>query len=74
MTQPTTASELAQYIGRTGVIVTTARPKGFRIPIKIVDVRQIFNRREVQIAPLHGFGQDWVNVESILIDPEPSNV
>jgi len=61
-----TASELNQYVGRTGIWEI---PKvGVKIRVKILDARSSYGRFELKITPLAGSGETWV--QNVVMDPK----
>lgn len=62
-----TAVEQATWIGRTGQLPV----KDMTVAVRITDVRQVYARTDVLIAPLSGQGMTWVALDSLTLD-EPA--
>lgn len=69
-TVTTPTSELSKYIGRTGRTDVTKNAYKLTIPVTVVEVRTMINRVECQVTPTNGHGEAWVQVSSIIFDPE----
>ena len=62
----TTASQMAELIGRTAAYVV---PTAFEITVnvRITDVRTVYGREQVLITPLDGSGEAWVLRSSVTL-------
>lgn len=58
-----TTKELAEYIGKTGILRVS---KNLGMPVVVLDVREVYGRLDVLVGPSeerYGIGKEWVSVE-----------
>lgn len=65
----------ATTLGRQGFFAVPCKPigsQGFRVRIKVIDVRQAFGRTDLGICPVDGAGDGtaWVDSKSVTLDPK----
>ena len=52
-----TAKEMAKAIGLTGSLEGCS---GMSFHVTVIDVRQVFDRVDLRVKPVKGYGQAWV--------------
>ena len=63
-----TAASMAKYIGKTGTIYIAGAPDGLSIRLRCVDVRQRWDRVDLQMeVPVgYGIGKRWYAKDSVI--------
>jgi hypothetical protein len=59
---------IAQWAGAVGREATVRTREGFRIRVRIEDVRQSYGRIECRVVPTAGEGRAWVTAKRIRLD------
>jgi hypothetical protein len=59
--------ELAQYVGRTATFVFKAFAE-LQFTVRIIDTKIEFGQDRVLITPVAGEGEQWVNLESLVLN------
>ena len=68
MTKKTKALTAADVVGKTAKFIVPVRDhssKGFRVDVKIMDLRNGFGRQDLQVQPVAGDGEAWVSKDSV---------
>ena len=69
-----TAKEMSRPIGLLGTLTIEL---SMTITVKILDMRQVFDRQDALVTPVHGTGQRWIDFRRlnpvILESPAPSS-
>lgn len=60
-----TIKELSKLVGREGTIL--AGLGGISIPVRVVDVRQVYGRTEALVQPHAGDGEAWVELGRVVL-------
>ena len=66
---PMSQKEPAQYVGKTATFGFKAFGD-LRFEVRILDARTEFGQDRVLITPVAGDGEQWVNLESVVLHPE----
>ena len=64
-----TTRELSADIGKTGNLSVN----GMRIPVTIIDARQVWSRVDWLVRPRFGTGKAWVTADRVALDPVRPN-
>lgn len=58
-----TLNEMSKMLGREGTIGIN----GMRIPVRIMDVKQVYGATRYLVAPIGGTGQAWVEASRVTL-------
>jgi hypothetical protein len=61
-----TASEMAQFLGRSGYLTVAGTRLRFRV--KVTDVRVRFGQIDYCVTPLAGDGETWHDSQNVTLD------
>ena len=59
------ARDLARFIGQTGTVTFEL---SITVPVRVLDARQVWNRVDFLVEPVHGTGQRWVSAERVTLE------
>jgi hypothetical protein len=63
-------AELAQLVGRVGLLDLTSDRVAISVRVTIHDAREVFGRRDVLVEPVEGRGRAWVALDRVrLVGP-----
>lgn len=56
-----TVKELSASIGKQGSLSVS----GLHVEVKVTDARQVYGRHDLQVAPVNGSGEIWVEASRV---------
>lgn len=57
------------FIDRTGTVVAD----GFKVKVKVIDVRQAYGRTDLRLQAIDVTGVKWAKVDKVEFDPKERN-
>jgi len=65
-----TANQISLPVGKTGLLAVG----NLRVPVRVVNARTNFGRVDIQVEPIGGSGQEWVETSRVVISSQCEQV